>query len=60
MVDTTRSDLSEAGAPEDRWILPEGLDPDRFARAVEIVLEWEENGELAIDLVLKLYPVLCL
>jgi hypothetical protein len=53
------SDPSEAGAP-DKWILPDGLDPDRVEKAVEVVVNWEEDGaESAVDLVLRLYPIFC-
>lgn len=49
----------EAGAP-DKWILPDGLDRDRVQKAVEVVVGWEEDGaEDAVDIVLRLYPVLC-
>jgi hypothetical protein len=47
----------KAGAP-DKWILPDGLDPDRVEKAVEVVVNWEEDGaESAIDLILRLYPI---
>jgi hypothetical protein len=48
----------EASAP-DTWVLPEVMDRDQMAKAVEIVLDWYQYGGLAVELVAKLYPVLC-
>jgi hypothetical protein len=40
------------------WTLPDGIDRDRFQSAVAVVLDWQENGESAVDLVITLCSVL--